>query len=153
MRDYAPLALGQTCTMIPTIRIANAEDIDSIESIFEAATGTQGQQAHWNRLVDAGGLVVAETDEEIVGFGGIDLGAVEQVKWLYVRGSHQGSGVGSQILARMEEIGWRAGLNVIRLHSAPGAEQFYRKHGYEVVDPGDLIGHDHDGFELVKRRA
>jgi GNAT superfamily N-acetyltransferase len=139
--------------MTPTIRIAKAEDIDSIEGIFEASTGAHERQEDWNRLAAAGGLVVAEADQEIVGFGGIDLDAVEQVKWLYVRASHQGSGLGSRILARMEEMGWSAGLNLIRLHSAPGAEQFYRKHGYEAVDPGDLIGHDHDGLELVKRRA
>lgn len=137
---------------MPIIRLARPEDIDSIQSVFEAATGTRARQEEWSRLAAAGGLVVAEADEEIVGFGGIDLDAVEQVKWLYVRHSHQGSGVGSRMLQRMEEIGWSAGVKALRLHSAPGAEQFYRKHGYDPVEPDDAIDHDHDGVELIKRR-
>jgi len=134
------------------IRTAKPEDIDSIQNMFQAATNTSGRPDDWIRLNNAGGLVVAETNEQIVGFGGIDLEAVEQVKWLYVTPSHQGTGLGSRILERLEEIGWSEGCKVLRLHSAPGAEQFYRRHGYEAVKPDESIGHDHDGVELIKRR-
>ncbi|HKO99792.1 MAG TPA: GNAT family N-acetyltransferase [Pyrinomonadaceae bacterium] len=138
--------------MIPTVRLATSDDIDSIQNIFEAATSADGRQEDWARLIESGGLVVAETNDAVVGFGGIDVHSVEQVKWLYVLPEHQGSGAGSKILEQLEEIGWNAGFTVLRLHSAPSAEQFYRKHGYESVEPHETIGHDHDGVELMKRR-
>jgi GNAT superfamily N-acetyltransferase len=94
-------------------------------------------------------MVVAAVEGEIAGFGGIDTNAVEQLKWLYVMPEFQGSGVGTQILKQLEEIGWSCGLSAIRLHAAPGASQFYQRHGYRVVE-GDDVPHDHAGIMMIR---
>ena len=96
-------------------------------------------------------MVVAEVDTQIAGFGGIDSDAVEQLKWLYVMPEHQGAGLGSEILTQLEKIGWSRGLTAIRLHAAPGAFLFYRKHGYSEVERDD-VPHDHEGIVMVKER-
>jgi GNAT superfamily N-acetyltransferase len=134
------------------IRTARVDDKESIQEIYVSAVGVEAgtDEAQWERLIQAGGLLVAHNAHRIIGFGGIDVNAREQVRWLYLLPPYQGAGIGSQLLRRLEEIGWKAGLNLLRLHSAPAAIEFYRRHGYEAVEPTELIGHDHDGLEMVK---
>lgn len=96
---------------------------------------------------------MAEAEGCIIGFGGIDVNATEQLKWLYLLPQHQGVSIGSQLLRQLESIGWEAGLNSIRLHSAPGAVEFYRRHGYRPVVSVDEIGHDHEGVEMMKSKV
>ena len=85
-------------------------------------------------------------------FGGIDLQAAEQLKWLYILPGYQGTGLGSRLLQHVEKIGWEAGLSFLRLHAAPASVEFYRKRGYRAVEEGELIGHDHEGVEMWKER-
>ena len=134
------------------IRAAQVEDKDSIQQIYISAVGAQAatNKAQWDKLIQAGGLLVAQMADRIIGFGGIDVDAREQLKWLYLLPQYQRAGVGSQLLHRLEEIGWAAGLGLLRLHSAPGAIEFYRRHGYKAVGPTEIFGHDHDGLEMVK---
>jgi GNAT superfamily N-acetyltransferase len=136
------------------IRIAQAEDKRTIQRIYQALVGRHADQDEelWDRLIQQGGLVVAKVEGRIVGFGGIDVHAAEQVKWLYLLPQHQGAGLGSEILRRMETIGWTAGLFTLRVHSAPPAVEFYRSQGYELVENHALIGHDHEGREMKKER-
>lgn len=134
------------------IRTASPEDKESIQEIYISAVGslTASAEADWDPLIRAGGLLVAQEAGRIIGFGGLDVNAKEQLKWLYLLPQQQGAGVGSAILQRLEVIGWAAGLKSLRLHSAPGAVEFYRKHGYETVAEVEQIGHDHEGVEMVK---
>lgn len=136
------------------IRNAIPGDKESIRQIYILAVGPQGtpNEAHWDELIRAGGLLVAQTDGGIIGFGGIDVNATEQVKWLYLLPQHQGIGVGSEILQRLEGIGLEAGLNSLRLHSAPGAVEFYERHGYRALEGAGKLGHDHEGVEMVKEQ-
>ena len=137
------------------IRFATADDKDSIRRIYVSAVGPQGvaDEMHWDQVIRAGGLLVAQTEGRIIGFAGIDVNATEQVKWLYLLPQHQRAGVGSQMLRRLERIGWAAGLNSLRLHSAPEAVEFYRRHGYRAVERVEETGHDHEGVEMVKEAA
>ena len=136
------------------IRIAQAEDKKTIQQIYQAVVGprTDPDEERWERLIQQGGLVVAQTEGWIVGFGGIDVYAAEQLKWLYLLPQHQRSGFGSKILKRLESIGWEAGLDSLRVHSAPGAVSFYHRHGYVLVETAALMGHDHEGVEMIKER-
>ena len=136
------------------IRIAQPEDKETIQRIYREVIGPHVDQdeARWDRLIQQGGLVVAQVEGRIIGFGGIDVNDAEQVKWLYLLPQHQGAGFGSEILQRLESIGWEAGLDSVRVHSAPEAVNFYRRHGYRLVETAAQMGHDHEGVEMMKER-
>jgi GNAT superfamily N-acetyltransferase len=136
------------------IRAATNEDQESIQQIYISFVGVQANQieACWEQLIRAGGLLVAQAEGVIVGFGGVDLQAAEQLKWLYILPEYQGIGLGSQLLQQLEAIGWEAGLKLLRLHAAPASVEFYRKRGYRDVGDDELIGHDHEGVEMWKER-
>jgi GNAT superfamily N-acetyltransferase len=138
--------------MMSEIRIAQPEDKETIRQIYHAMVGPHADQdeARWDRLIQQGGLVVAQIEGRIIGFGGIDVLAAEQLRWLYLLPQHQGAGMGSEILLRLESIGWAAGLDSLRVHSAPGAVNFYLRHGYRLVETAAKIGHDHEGVEMMK---
>lgn len=134
------------------IRIAQPEEKETIQRIYHAVVGSHADQdeARWDRLIQQGGLLVAQAEGRIIGFGGIDVHAAEQVKWLYLLPQHQGAGIGSEILQRLESIGWEAGLEALRVHSAPEAVNFYRRHGYRLLETAALMEHDHEGVEMMK---
>lgn len=136
------------------IRTAHPEDKEAIQRIYDAVVGPQANQdeASWDRLIQQGGLVVATDESGIVGFGGIDVNAAEQVKWLYLLPQNQRAGLGSELLRRLECIGWEAGLDSLRVHSAPRAVNFYRRHGYKMVESHEHTEHDHEGVEMTKAR-
>jgi GNAT superfamily N-acetyltransferase len=137
------------------IRAAWLDDKEAIQEIYGSLFGPDARldEAHLDQLIYAGGLLVTELDGQVIGFGGIDVSAAEQINWLYLLPAHQGFGVGSEILQRLEAIGWSTGLNSLRLHSAPGAVEFYRQHGYRPVEAAEQHGHDHEGVEMVKERG
>lgn len=118
-----------------------------------AGRGAAFDEAHLDRLIRAGGVFVAEVAAGVVGFGSIEVGAAQHVRWLYALPGHRGVGVGSELLRRLEGAGWEAGLRSIRLHAAPGAVGFYRRNGYREAAPGEDVGHDHDGVGMVKERG
>ena len=136
------------------IRAAKPEDRESIQRIYESRVAYRASQDETicDRLIQAGCLLVAQTEGQIIGFGGIDLNALEQVKWLYLLPQYQGAGVGSKILRQLESIGWEAGCDSLRLHSAPQAVEFYRRQGYREVGATEHLRHDHEGVEMVKER-
>jgi GNAT superfamily N-acetyltransferase len=137
-----------------TFRSATAADKQSILKIYEEVVGieTTLDDAQWFDLLRANGLIVAASDGCLVGFGAIDVKSTEQLEWLYLLPEHQGRGIGSEILYRLEQLAWQAGLNSVRLHSAPDAVEFYRRHGYREIQASEEPGHDHPGVEMAKER-
>ena len=77
-------------------------------------------------------LFVAEREDEIVGFGQFDP-ARGEVEACYVSPGAIGRGVGSDLLARMEEQARATGHAVIRLNATLNAEAFYAGLGYRRV--------------------
>jgi GNAT superfamily N-acetyltransferase len=137
------------------IRRATLKDSKSVREIYAsvAGKGSTFEEARLDRLIREGGVLVAEGAAGVIGFGSIEVGAPEHIKWLYVLTGHQGGGVGSEMLRQLEGMGWEAGLNSIRLHASPGAVGFYRRSGYREVAPGEEVGQNHDGVEMVKERG
>lgn len=133
-----------------TIHLAHQEDLIEISQIFTEASGyIPGRiDEDWQRMIQAGGLLVAKVDNRTVGFGVIDTPASEQIKQLYVARAYQKKGIGGQILRELETIAMRAGLVAVMLHASPQAVDFYRRAGYTVVET--LIDHDHDGVQMIK---
>ena len=136
------------------IRPANTDDREAICRIYLAVIGEAGDanEAYRDELIRSGGLLVAQSGDEVVGFGGIELHAHEHLKWLYFLPEHQSAGLGSRMLKELEAIGWRSGLQSLRVHSLPGAVEFYRKHGYRAVEESAKFEHDHEGTEMIKDR-
>ena len=137
-----------------TIRHATLLDKPSIEGVYATVVGTSLVLAddEWRRWFSLAGMVVAEEDNRVIGFGGIDVTAEEQLRWMYLLPEFQRGGVGSRILHELETLAWSSGLQSIRVHSTPGAIQFYAKRGYTRVPDQEQLGHDHEGVEMVKLR-
>ena len=142
---------------MPTVfrlRQATTEDNDAVQRVYSYIVGPPtGQERTWNRLIQEGWLIVAEVGGEVIGFGGIDIDATEQLKWLYVLPEYQGIRIGARLLNALEQVGWTNGLTAIRLHAAPGAVEFYDKHGYSRVAKDEQVVHDHEGVEMIKHRV
>jgi GNAT superfamily N-acetyltransferase len=134
------------------IRRAGLEDGEAVQEVYAAAVGegTTFDEEHLSRLIREGGVFVAEEAGVVVGFGSVEVGAAEQVRWLYVVPGRRGSGVGSEILGRLESVGREAGLESIRLHAALGAVGFYRRNGYREAVSNEEVGHDHEGVLMSK---
>ena len=137
------------------IRRAGPEDRKSVREVYASAAGEGAafDEEHLDRLIRGGGVLVAEEAAGVIGFGSIEVGAAEHIKWLYVLPGRQRGRVGSELLGRLEKVGWEAGLTSIRLHAALGAVGFYRRNGYREAAPEEEVGHDHDGAEMLKERG
>ena len=129
------------------IRAATAHDAGSVASIYAELTGST---ANWSDAIANGTVVVAEVDGRLVGFGGSDLKTLTQLKWLYVLPETQGLGIGSALLESLETMAKSAGLDSCRLHAAPDATGFYRRHGFREVPIDERQRHDHEGVEMMK---
>jgi len=136
------------------IRRATLLDRQSVEDVYATVTGTSLSLSddEWHHWLNVHGIVIAEADDRVIGFGGIDTTAREHLRWLYLLPEFQRSGVGSRILSDLERVAWKSGLQSIRLHATPNAVQFYAKRGYTLVPRNQQLGHDHDGVEMIKMR-
>ena len=134
------------------IRHAVNDDLPSIERIYLQATSDPVLTIsdYWGNLLPSQGLLVAEAEGEVIGFGTIEAVAREQIRQLYVAPSYQGRGVGAQILARLEEVARGCGLSVITLHAAPAAVAFYCRAGYTPMESAPAEHHDHAGVMMSK---
>ena len=133
-----------------TTRLASTDDKQAIQKLYVAMAGREVDDDDLDYVMATNGMVIAEAGDQIVGFGGIDVNARVQLRWLYVLTDYQRCGVGSEILKRLEKIGWNTHLASLRLDATSEAASFFRKHGYQS-DEG-RIQHDHEGIGMVKRR-
>ena len=132
------------------IRAATQKDVESIAFIYNAATRHSSNNQSWNVAIASATLVVAEIDDRLVGFGGLDLESVTPLKWLYVTPGSQQTGIGSMLLEKLETVARLAGMHSLRLHAAPDATRFYMKHGYSEIPIEQRHAHDHEGVEMIK---
>src|SRR5262245_56221368 len=117
-----------------TIRAAGLDDIEGVGQIYTTASGAKRKDDDWQRLIAAGGLILAECEHQQAGFGAIDVQAAEQIKYIYVAPQFQNAGIGAKLLDSLEAIGRAAGLQTITLHANPPAVAFYRRAGYNPVE-------------------
>jgi putative acetyltransferase len=76
-------------------------------------------------------IVVAERDGEMVGFGQIDVMRAE-IEAVYVLPDAIRSGVGSALLAHLEDVARGHGLQRLALCASLNAEAFYARRGYRA---------------------
>lgn len=134
-----------------TIRLAKMGDKEALRELFAAVVGRQPwNEADWNYALETKGVVVAAAGETIIGFGGIDVHAEVHLKWLYVLSGYQRNGIGSEILQRLENLGWESHLLSIRVHSTPEAVDFFSEKGF--IPDKRASARDHKGIGMIKHR-
>ncbi len=79
--------------------------------------------------------VMAMDGESVVGVGRLHLNTDEesQVRYMGVDDGHQGRGIGSKILRKLEGEALRMKAKSIVLDARQSSVPFYKKHGYKVV--------------------
>ncbi|MHB8526848.1 MAG: GNAT family N-acetyltransferase [Candidatus Acidiferrales bacterium] len=85
--------------------------------------------------------LAAWADGRIVGVGRAHFVAPgqAQIRYMAVETTLQGRGIGGRILAGLEERAEAAGARRIFLNARDRAVQFYRQHGYTVVQKSDML--------------
>ncbi len=83
-------------------------------------------------VVKRGGVVVAESGSQAVGFAQIDLPHGE-IQAVYVSPDAQCHGVGAALLAHLEGLAAAQGLSRVTLKSTLNAERFYASHGWRTI--------------------
>jgi len=81
------------------------------------------------RALASRAMFVAEWQGQVVGFGQLDP-ARGEIEACYVAPEAVGSGIGSALLARMEDEARLRGHRIVRLNATLNAEKFYARHGY-----------------------
>ena len=136
--------------MASTFRKAVPSERDAAERILRSAftpyirdLGREITAHHYEFLaaaIERGDVYLALASEEIVGVAATvrrDDGIY--IDRLGVAPSRQGTGVGSYLLERVEEIARSSGFKELSLETAEMAEgniRLYRRHGFEIVRRG-----------------
>lgn len=77
--------------------------------------------------------LVAERDDELVGFGLLSLGG--SIALLYVSPDARFSGVSKLLLSALEDAAIAAGIRELKLESSATAFSFYKRRGYSSTGP------------------
>jgi len=136
--------------MVLTFRKAVASERDDVERILWTAftpyirnLGREITARHYTFLaaaIERGDVYLALDDEEFVGAATTERrdGGI-YIDRLGVAPARQGTGLGSFMLRRLEEIARSTGLKELTLETAEMAEsniRLYRRHGFEIVRRG-----------------
>lgn len=98
------------------------------------AAKTDGTDRYVNAIEESSTeLVVAESDDRVVGFGELDVETGE-IEALFVDPQRDGEGIGSSILSHFEQRLRSYGFEVARLRAVLNATGFYKKHGYDAIE-------------------
>lgn len=143
------------------IREAGPQDEQSIFKIHQEAIET-GCAEHYSReqisswavpqglppfaeLLEASLFLVAELDRRCVGFASRDRNKAK-IETLFVAPSFFGQGVGSALLARLEQAIAEAAWGQITVDATLNAVVFYERHGYRVQ--AQVAHTEPDGTEI-----
>lgn len=127
-REFGPRAYDQEQVA------AWAEKPDGVEpylAALEADTTDQIVAERDGEVIGWGRLDHDETDDEE---GGDEDSTVGEVTAVYVDPEHARSGVGSALLAHLEERAAELGLDRLSLSASLNAVGFYERHGYRPVE-------------------
>lgn len=112
-------------------------------STWLAAEPTENFHAYLER----GHAIVVELDQQIIGYAVIDVGEHE-LEALFVAPEHFRCGYGAKLLVRAEQMARDEGIKTLGLSAALNAIDFYRAHGYELLEIDKLA---HRSGVMLKR--
>ena len=133
--------------------ILNVNVGDYSVSQVEAWAGPAPDPDLWEgRISGEGGrsMYVATIDGEIVGFA--ELEGDGHLDTLYVHHKHQGRGIASALLDRIEAEARQRGLDRLYTEASITAEPFFRARGFSLVNPQlvQVRGHTFRNFVMEK---
>jgi putative acetyltransferase len=133
--------------------ILNVNVGDYSVSQVEAWAGPAPDPNLWEgRMSGEGGrsMYVATVDGEIVGFA--ELEGDGHLDALYVHHKHQGRGIASALLDRIEAEARQRGLSRLYTEASITAEPFFRAKGFSLVNPQlvEVRGHTFRNFVMEK---
>lgn len=111
-----------------TITIVNAREYPK-KTIRMLVKHFSAQNLKKDAKTDA--LYLAFSDGELIGCGKVSKEI--WVRMLFVKPRHMGKGVGALLLSQLEKAAKKLKAKTIHVNSAPGALNFYKKHGFEKV--------------------
>ena len=127
LRKYAKTDCAELAELLyDTVHTVNAKDYTR-EQLDAWATGEINLEA-WNESFQAHLTVVAEMDDQIVGFG--DMDKTGYLDRLYVHKDYQHRGVATAICDALEQNTKAAKFTT---HASITARPFFEKRGYSVV--------------------
>ena len=98
-------------------------------------------------------FVIAEDASGIIGFGSI-VPTLQELRAVYVHPKAGHRGIGSQILAHLEQLALDQGAVQLQMDASINAEAFYSRAGYDVVERGIhrlRSGHEMACVKMKKR--
>ena len=140
---------------IVVVRDATSGDAQGIAAVhhaavFQAGAGTYPPEVlkHWSGPLNKERIetirakitegsrhyIVALVDDAVVGFSSIDLESSE-LGGAFVTPNFGREGIGSQLIAALEEMAIEKGLTELSIDASLNAEKFYAEHGYESLGP------------------
>jgi GNAT superfamily N-acetyltransferase len=112
-----------------TVRRINSRDYSPAQ--IDAWIGNPRVEVTRSMIADGQYYVCVDREGNLLGFGGIKA---SRLFALYVSAEHQGEGIGSGLLKRMEKDAARKGFLEMETESTLTAETFYKRKGYQEVE-------------------
>ncbi|MCB2188705.1 MAG: GNAT family N-acetyltransferase [Deltaproteobacteria bacterium] len=147
--DFRDRIFSSSKTSHMTIRTATINDTERIDVVHKASIASLCSGCYDDRDI-AGWLdilspdiyenaihekvmIVAESDNEIIGLGILDL-ASKEIGAIYVHPKAKGLGFGKQLLWELEARASENNIDLLTLCSTVNAHGFYKHHGYSGED-------------------
>ena len=98
-------------------------------------------------------LIACDENEEVVGTGRVRFNSqVEaEIKSMAIEENYRGKGIGSSIIFELERRVKERTAKTIIINSRESAVDFYKKHGYKVIEESYNIYGDLAHFRMLKK--
>ena len=105
------------------------------------------------READSIHVMAITKNAAVAGVGRLHFNSISeaQIRYMAVSTGHQRQGIGSRILADLEERARQLGASVIVLDARETALGFYTRHGYMPTGPGNMLFNSIAHIRMHKR--
>ncbi|RXE55523.1 hypothetical protein ABH15_12485 [Methanoculleus taiwanensis] len=131
IRPYRPSDLDQILLLFfDTVHIVNSRDYTK-DQVDRWAPAERCDRMRWESFLAENNAYVAVIGDVVVGFADCTAGCY--LHMLYTHAEYQGCGIGSGLLATLEENARTSGCRCIRTDASITARPFFARRGYECL--------------------